>query len=248
MSTDVAMPPVEEAPSKSFLERLVGVFFSPGETFADIARKPDWIAPLALMTVVAIVGIEIFLNKIGLAPVVNWAVEHSSREPKPTPDQLAPAIRIQTIFAHVGGVLGEAIVLLIVAAIGLLIVNAILGGKISFKTAFSIACYANVVTIVRAIIGVVMILAGGPEHIISNPSNPTPLSLGFFFDPLDTSKRLMSLGGSLDLATFWFMALLAIGYSQATGKKVKTGSIFACYLGVWIIWALVKMGAAGLGG
>ena len=247
MSTDVAMPPVEEPPSKSFLQRIIGVFFSPGETFADVARKPDWIAPLALMTVVAIIGVEIFLNKIGLAPIVNWAIENSNREPKPTPEQLAPVIRFQTIAAHVGGVVGEAIVLLVVAALGLLIVNAILGGKISFKTAFAIACYANIVTVVRAVIGIVMTLAGGPDHLISNPTNPTPLSLGFFFDPVDTSKRLMSLGSSLDIVTFWFMALLGIGYSQATGKSVKTGSIFACFLGAWVLWTLVKLGLAGFG-
>ena len=248
MSTDVAMPPVGEPSSKSFLQRFIGVFVSPGETFDDIVRKPDWIAPLVVMTVVAIGGVEIFLNKIGMKPVVDWAVEHSTREPKPTPEQLAPAIRIQTIFAHAGGVIGETLMMLIIAALGLLIVNAILGGKISFKTAFAIPCYANLVTIIRAAIGVVMMLAGGPDHIISNPSNPTPLSLGFFLDPVDTSKRLMSLGSSLDIATFWFMLLLGVGYSRATGGKVKAGSIFGCYLGAWFIWALIKMGLSGLGG
>ncbi len=246
MSTAVAMPPVEEPPAKSFLQRFIGVFVSPGETFADIVRKPDWIAPLALMTVVAITGVEIFLNKIGFAPIVQWAVEHSNREPKPTPEQLAPIIRFQTIAAHVGGVIGESLILLIVALLALLIVNAILGGKISFKTAFAIACYANVVTLVRAITGVVMILAGGPDHIISNPTNPTPLTLGFFLDP-EGSKRLLSLGSSLDIATFWFMGLLGIGYSRATGKSVKTASIFVCYLGAWIIWTLLKMAFAGFG-
>src|SRR5215831_1168362 len=37
------------------LSRLTGTLFSPGETFADVNRKPTWIAPIiiAILTVVA---------------------------------------------------------------------------------------------------------------------------------------------------------------------------------------------------
>src|SRR5256885_3186589 len=43
MGATVSPAEVPEPP-KSFAARFAGVFFSPGATFADIARKPDWIA------------------------------------------------------------------------------------------------------------------------------------------------------------------------------------------------------------
>jgi len=246
MGTTGAPAEMSEAP-KSLGARLVGVFFSPGETFEDIARKPDWIAPLVLMTIVSIAGMEIFLNKIGVRPIIEWALEHSKNPQTLPPEQLDRAAQIQTLFFHALGVLATPVEALALAGIGLLIVNVILGGKISFKTAFAVACYANVVTIVGAIVGVVMVLAGGPEHIISNPQNPTPLSLGFFLDPLETSKPLLSLGGSIDVMTFWFMGMLGVGYSRAAGGKVKTASVFLIFLAIWIVWVLIKMGLSTLG-
>ena len=51
MSNSAVSATPEPVPSKSFVARLVGVFFSPGETFADVARRPDFIIPLLIMVV-----------------------------------------------------------------------------------------------------------------------------------------------------------------------------------------------------
>ncbi|HEV8482119.1 MAG TPA: hypothetical protein VGV87_01065, partial [Blastocatellia bacterium] len=34
------------------LQRLIGILFSPGETFVDINRKPTWLAPLLISIVI----------------------------------------------------------------------------------------------------------------------------------------------------------------------------------------------------
>ena len=57
----------------------------------------------------------------------------------------------------------------------------------------------------------------------------------------------MSLAGSFDIFTFWFMALLAIGFSAATNRKAKSLSLFWCFFGLWMVLVLIKMGAATLG-
>src|SRR6266704_1573680 len=54
MATTTAVPPAapEPQPQMSAIGRIVGVFFSPGVTFRDIALRPNWIAPMILLIVV----------------------------------------------------------------------------------------------------------------------------------------------------------------------------------------------------
>lgn len=239
--------PDAQAPSKSFPARLIGVFLSPGETFADIARRPDWIAPLVLATLSTVAVVEAMLAKIGIENIIRQQIARSSQGSQLTPDQIEQRVqagaKIGAMITHVTPIF-TPIFLLVVAGVGLLIVNSILGGQIGFKTSFSVACYANMVGVLGAVMAIALMLFGDPEHY--NPSSPVPSNLGFFLDPT-TSKPLLSLAGSLDIFTFWMMGLLGIGYSEATGRKVKALSVFLIFFGIWVVLTLAKMGFSMLG-
>ena len=43
------MPVAEPQASISSFGRIVGIFFSPKSTFADIVKKPSWIAPVVVL-------------------------------------------------------------------------------------------------------------------------------------------------------------------------------------------------------
>ncbi len=245
MSTEIAM----DEPPKSFLQRLVGVFVSPGATFADVARKPDFIAPLIVSILATMAVFETMLGRIGAERIVRQSLEQSGRASNMSPEQLQQALeqgaKFTGIFMHVTGLLASPIVLLVVAGLGLLIMNAIFGSRLKFKTAFSVTCYANLVSVLGAIIALAMILLADPEQL--NAQNPVPTNPGFFFNPRETSKPLLSLLTSLDVFTIWFMALLGIGFSEAVSRKVKPTTIFLCFAGLWAVWVLAKMGLAMLG-
>jgi hypothetical protein len=245
ISTEIAM----DEPPKSFFERLVGVFVSPGATFADIARKPDFIVPLIVSILATMAVIETMLAKIGVERIVRQSLEQSGRASNMSPDQMQQAMeqgaKFTGIFMHLTGLLAAPIVLLVVAGVGLLIMNAIFGSQLKFKTAFCVTCYANMVSVLGAAIALVMILLADPEQF--NAQNPMPTNPGFFFNPRETSKPLLSLLSSLDVFTIWFMALLGIGFSEAVSRKVKPATIFLCFAGLWAIWVLAKMGLSMLG-
>ena len=251
VSSPVSVPPEAESPPMSFPERFLGVFISPGPTFEDIARRPGFIAPLIIMVLLSIAGTETFLAKIGVEPVVRWAMEHSSRTSNMSPEQmeqvLGRIVPFQTVLAHIVGVLWVPFLALLVAVVGLVTLNTIFGCGITFKVAFSVPAYAYLVNIIYSLIGIVLVVFGAPEHLISNPQNLTPTSVGFFLNPLDTSKTLMALGSSLEGFSFWYMALLGVGFSQASGRKVKFTPLFLIFLGLWLFVALIKMGLATLG-
>ena len=67
MTTDTAgsapLPPASVAPAKGSFERLAGVLFSPGETFADIARKPTVLVPLLLLILLGYVSVFLMVPR-----------------------------------------------------------------------------------------------------------------------------------------------------------------------------------------
>lgn len=247
MGTAGAVVP-QEQPSMSFLSRVAGVFFSPGETFDDIARKPDILAPLLVGILSTVAFSEVMLAKIGMERIIRAQLEQSGRASSMTPDQIDQAVtqgaKFGAIFTHLIGVFAVPIVMLIIAAVGLGIVNLIFGAKTKFSTAYSVTCYANLVGVLGTILGVVMMLFGDPEHF--NANAPVPTSLGFFLDQAHTSKALFALATSLDLFTFWLMALLGIGFAATTSRKAKSSSVFFAFLGVWVLYVLAKVGIASI--
>ena len=244
MSNVVVTPPEEPtSPPMSFPARLLGVFISPGETFADIARAPNFLAPLILTIVSAVAVTETMIAKIGMAQIVRKSIEESGRAGSMNPDQMNQAVQqgaaIAGIIAHIAGLLGPPIFLLIIAGLGLLVLNAILGAEAKFKTVFSVACYANLPGLIGAVMAIALILFGDPEHF--NPQNFIPSNLGFFLSP-DTPKALLVVASSLDIFTIWFLILLGLGLSEASVRKVKPLTVTVLFFGLWIVWVLGKVG------
>ena len=166
-----------------------------------------------------------------------------------SPEQMQQALeqgaKYTGIFMHLTGLLAAPVMLLVVAGLGLLIMNAIFGSRLKFKTALSVTAYANLVNLLGVIIALVMILVADPEQF--NAQNPAPTNLGFFFNPRETSKAMLSLLGSLDIFSIWLIALLGIGFSEAVSRKVKPTTISLCFAVAWAIWVLAKMGLSMLG-
>jgi hypothetical protein len=227
----------------------MGIFISPAETLADVARKPGFLAPLIAVVIAAIAVTETMLWKIGMERIVRMSIEQSSRASSMSPDQMDQAVRqgarIGAIFAHIGGIVVPPIALLIIAGLGLLIVNLIFGAQTKFKKVFSLICYANLVSLLGSLMAVAVILFGDPDHF--NAQNPVPSNVGFFLNPREVSKPLYSLASSADIFTIWLLILIAVGLAEGTGRKVKPLTIFLVYAGFWVVWILVKMGLSMLG-
>lgn len=235
-------------PSKPPVLRLIGVFLSPGETFADIARMPDFVFPLIVLVLSSAATIETMLWKIGTERIVRNSLEMSGQAAKMSPDQLEQVIHrgagFTAIIMHVSAFLGAPIYLLVVTGIGLLILNPLLGAQVGFKPVFSVTSYAALVRTVGSIMAIPLIFIGDPEHF--NPQNPVPTNLGFFLDPQDVPKALYSLANSFDLLSLWFLIVLSLGLSQLTGGKIRPRSIFLTFFGLWMILILGRAGWAAL--
>jgi hypothetical protein len=252
MSNPVVTSPAEHAePPKSFVERFIGVFISPGETFADIARKPDFIAPMITCAIAISALFDTMYWKVGMETMTRITLEHSMFASHLPPEAMEKAISdsaghltrtliITPIFITVAMV----IVLLIYAGLGILFVNAIFGGEVKFKTLLSVVAFANLVAVPGHLLALPIILFGGTDNL--DPQNPVPFNVAFFLNSKDVAKPLFALAGSVDLIPIWLVILLGIGMSAATGGKVKSLPITLCFVGGWAIWIIGKVVLAAM--
>jgi len=246
--TMIAPPPPDEPQAESFFSRAIGIFISPGRAFESIVRRPDFLAPLIIAMVGSIVMIEAMLEKIGAGRIIRQALEISGKAAQMTPEQLDQTISrvagFTAISMRAGAILSVPIYVLVIAAVGLFIVNVIFGASANFKTCFAVVSYAGLVLLVGVGLVLVMVFMGDVEQF--NPENPVPSTVGFFLNPRETSKALYAIASSFDIFRVWFIALSSLGLSGATGKKVGSAAIFLTYLGIWVLLVLGKAGWAPL--
>jgi hypothetical protein len=245
VTTAISPAPGEQEPEAkiSAMGRVTGVLFSPGETFADIARKPSWLAPLAIMMVLAIAFSALLIPKVDWHGFMRHQIEQSPRSANLPEDQIETAATLQAKFAPTLGWVGGILVVPISALIFTLIYwgafNVFKGAGLRFGTGWAIICHAMMPNALLTILtGIVVFLKPAGEVM---PDKLAVTSVAMVLAN-NASKWLTSLGSSLDLVWFWVMALIAIGFAAANPKKIKTGSAYAIVIGLWLVWVLIKVG------
>jgi Yip1 domain len=226
--------------------RLAGVYFSPGKAFADIAARPRFWVPLIISMLFAFGFTYAIGQHVGWDSVARQQMESSPQIQNMPADQRARAVeqgaRITGIIAYASPIF-VPIGLLIGAAVLLFIFNAMFSAQLKFKQVFAVICYAGLTGVISTILSVIVMYAKSPEDF--NIQNPLAFNLGAFFDPNTTSKALIAFGSSIDLFTFWTIALIAIGLAAA-GRKLTFGKALAGVLIPWGLWVCVKVGLAAL--
>lgn len=247
MTTDGTVPPPpavpEPAPEKSSgFGRLIGVLFSPDQTFASIARRPDWVVPLVLYILFGIVGAIVFAQKADFVSASRAQMEerHMSQ------DQMDRALKIQASIAKVFTYASPIFTLIffLAAAAILMLAYRVMGGEGEFLHYFSVFLYAWVPRFLQSCIltGVMAARAGTtdvqliPILVRSN--------LGFLAD-LKTQPVLFSLLSSLDIFTIWSIVLMIIGFAHVS--KMSKGKSAGIMITLWGFVIAIKLGFAALG-
>ncbi len=246
MST-VATPAPETRPPINHFGRMIGAIVSPKKTFGEIAQRPSWLVPMALMVLLGI-GVGALLNtRMNWGSYIRQKAEENTRFAQLSEDQkdsaLAMQIKLAPYFSYVFGVLLTPLSVLFLGLIYWGAFNLFSGGGLKFGQCFGISTHAFLPTVIGSVLALVTIplKAYGeidPEHLLA--TNVAAL-LGD-----NSPKWLISLGSSLDVLWIWVLALFAIGFTAANPKKVKPGTAFAIVFGLWAVWVIGKVGWAAL--
>ncbi len=241
-------------------QRLVGALISPGETFADVNRKPTWIAPLIIGTVTVIAGTAFFNWRVKpewdqiLRHQIVKRVESSGRSL--TEEQIQQQVEIGKTFANYAPVFAAAgppilyIILAGIFALGLMLIQA----KATFEKILSVVVWSSAATgIVATVVTMASLMVRDEEGLRSiDPTQGAgivPSNLAAFLSS-ETSAVIKSVAGSLDIFTIWLLILLTIGFAAIAGsRKITTGKTATVVFGFWAVYVLCKVGwAAAFGG
>jgi len=145
------MPESQAQPQASIspIGRIVGVFFSPKATFEDMARKPGWIAPILLTTVLSIISVTALNQRMNWRDYIIQQMEKSPRAAQLSAEQKQQQADTGAKFT-VGIVYASGLLVPICFAlfVGLVMwgaYNLLAGAGARFSQAFSIVAHAGLV-------------------------------------------------------------------------------------------------------
>jgi Yip1 domain len=223
--------------SKGFFGTLAGLWFAPGETFVSIVRRPAFWLPLLALVLSNVAFTAIWLNKIDLTEFVKAQMEESGQMEKIPADGRSQAVEqgaaITKVIAWVGAFVGAPLFVLVIAAVLYFIFRFFQASEVSFGQAMAIVSWSCLaVSIVTSPLTLLTLELKGDWNVPPQEAlhaNPTLL-----LDKAETPKPLWAFLSSLDLFSFWLIALLAIGFAVVSRRKTSSA-----LWGVLVPWALV---------
>src|SRR5947209_3615477 len=241
MATAPIPAPVAQASISPF-GRIVGVFFSPGKTFEDIVRKPGWVLPLVLTTILS-VGVSFAINqRINWREFMSQQIEKNPRSAQMSAEQKQQQIeggaKFAPVFTYCIGLLGPILGALIVGLVMWGAYSLLGGASTNFGTAFSITSHAFLTGLVSSPL-FILILYLKPYGTI-DLENPVATNLAAIL-PDDSAKWLVALCKSFDVFTFWTVILLAIGFAAVSPKKLKGSKTYTIAFGVWAAFVVLRV-------
>jgi hypothetical protein len=231
-SENSSTPPIE----RGGLANLFGVIFQPQAAFRAIGAKPRWLLPMAACLMLSLVSVTLMVNRMGIANMMRSALQGN-----PQAEEIAQKTE-ESSFARTMIYASPLIqVPIVVAAMaGILLLAFIPAGvEVSFKQAFSIVTHALFAYSVIATSLMLVTVYATKDFTSFDLRNPIATNLGFFLDPAEISKFLSSLASSLDVLSFWFLYLLAVGFAE-TSPKTRFQKTLPPVLVVWVIYVVGK--------
>jgi len=239
------VPSAEAQAAISPFGRVIGVLFSPGKTFEDIVRKPNWLLPVVISVIFGLC-VSVAINQR-----VNWR-EYISQQMEKNPraaqlsaeqkeQQISAGEKFAPISTYVFGTLAGPVVALLVA-LAMWGAYSLLGGiSTNFSTAFSISAHSFLTGLISGPL-LILILYLKPSGT-ADLDNPLATNLAVLL-PDGAAKWLVAVCKNIDIIEIWTLLLLAIGFAAINPKKLKGSKSFSIALTVWVIYVACRMGAA----
>jgi hypothetical protein len=245
------MPETASAPAKAPMSefgRLLGIIIEPRPAFQDIAQRPRWIVPVAIMLLVGLAFSFAMSSHIGWERIVRQQMESSGQLQNVPADQrdrqIEMGIKMAPIFGYAAPAVAVPVILLISAGAAMLFTNLVFGAGLAFKQIFAVCSYASLVGIIKSLELLAVMLLKDPADF--DPQQGTIFDLGFYVAS-SAPKWLASLAGSIDLFTIWAMLLTATGLSAAS-RRLSWGKGLTAAMVPWLVWVVLKVGWAAIRG
>ena len=242
-----AQPVTPAAPVKTPFQRMAGVFFAPEETFTDIARKPDFVWPLIVLTLIAfVIGIVMTQHTDFGAVAAQQAEMVKKKNPNVSDADLERMERFTKASGKVSGFVAPIFMIIGYLVIAVVLWGAfrLMGGDGDFKQALSVTLYSYLPRmLLGGIIGVAVVLMRGGLFDPMQAATLVKTNPAFLVDYKE-QPMLFALLASLDVFVIWTLFLLTVGFSKvARVSKAKAATII---IALWLVTVVVRVGFTAL--
>jgi hypothetical protein len=230
--------------SEGFLATLAGVYVAPGQAFRSIAARPRWEAPLLLAIAIGLAFSAVWITKADPVEFMRAQMEESGGMERIPAEQRAEVLQGQAkwfqAFAWVGPLFFAPLMYAALAGLFLFVYRFFYAAEATFAQSLAVVawCFAAFGLLLNPLILLVMALK---DEWSVDPQSVVQASGAALLDKAATAKPLYALAGSLDLFSFWLIALLSIGYGAVIGKPAS-----AAAWGIVTLWALYVAGKCAL--
>lgn len=227
----------------SFFDVLTGILFAPGEAFAKILKRPAIWAPLLLVMALNAGFTVVWLQKVDPVEFMKARLAESPRTRDLPAEQRTQIVEQQakmvSVFAWIGPVI-VAVVTLIVAGALTFVFRFFYAGEVTFRQGFAMSAWVFGATGLVSVPLLLLTLYLKDDWTL-NPQEVLQANPSLFFERGDVPTFLFSLLSSLDLFSFWMIALLALGF----GLSARRGFGSAVW-GVAVPWAVYVLAKSAL--
>jgi len=239
MSDSVAEPQPQPQEKVNPFARIVGVFFSPNETFQSIARKPDFGVPLTILALLSLVTGWVLASRLDFVAMMREAMESNPQTASMPAERLDSTVKMMagvTKAISYASPLVSILMLVILSGI-IFLAFRMFGGQGDFKQAFSATVYAWYPPLLKGVIAFIVLLNRKNISMV-DLQNPVRSNLGFLVNP-KTQPLAFAFLSSIDVFSIWLVILLIIGFA-ALSRLSKARSA-AIVITLWIIGTLLKL-------
>ncbi|HEX8998773.1 MAG TPA: Yip1 family protein [Blastocatellia bacterium] len=242
-------PPAPAPKPQGFFSRLIGVYFSPGETFQEIGRAPRILIPMVVLALVIVTAVVVASQRISFDRLPIQQIDDAVAEGKLTAEEgeqrKEATKKFMAIFKpFIPIVAAISIIIMVLAIAGLAkLVSSMMGIENTFKQILSVTAYSILaVSVVSAVLGTVLLFLKPVEEI--DPNNPVGSNVAAWLAMAGIKglpKFITGLLSFVDVFYIWKVALLGIGYA-AVSRKLKASTAMA-YTGAGAL-VIAVIGAA----
>ncbi len=247
--SDVATPLTATASpdipaSKSLGTRALGVIFSPGNTYADVAANPRILGMMALVLLISIAAAAaLLMTDVGKDALFDQQLNTMESMGFRINDQMYDRMERQLPYAPytTAGFMLVAFPVVWAAIAGIItgVFSLAMGGTATYKQVYAIVTHSAVLLALQQLFVNPLNYARGAM------SNPTTLAAFFpFLDEMTFISRLLS---GIDLFLIWMIINLAIGVGVLYKRKTAPIAIgmLTVYVSIVLIVAAVRTALSG---
>ena len=224
------------APSMPLSRRIVGIYTAPRRVFEYLRESPRVLGAMVVVCLVALAA-TVPITHI----IIQDQAEKMQAKPNMTPEALAKATQVMKITVPITGIVGNIVIILVLAGIYLFFANILLGGATNYKKMMAAVAHVSLIGVLSSIVRVPLILAKGTADVTLGPAVflPAEQHNTFFYHLL----------AQCDVFAIWMLGLSALAISVIAGVPTRkaTTAVVILWLVLMPIFALfqTKFGGGG---